>query len=86
LGYEILKAIDRVHAEASAIELPVLILHGEADRLTSPDGARRLHEAVSSPDKAFRIYDGLYHEVYNEPEHPRVLGDVLDWIDAHLPT
>jgi len=84
LGNEILKAMRRVCAEAATIELPILILHGEADQLASVGGACQLHESVSSIDKTLRIYDQLYHEVYNEPEHPQVIGDVIEWTEARL--
>jgi alpha-beta hydrolase superfamily lysophospholipase len=30
------------------------------------------------------VYQGLYHEVFNEPERAAVLSDVVDWIDARL--
>ncbi len=84
LTYEILKAMQRITAEASKITLPVLIVQGSADRLGDPDGARMLYGAVSSVDKTIKIYDGLYHEVFNEPEHDQVLGDVEAWLEARL--
>ena len=86
LGFEILRTIRRVCAEAATIRLPILFLHGEADRLTSVDGACKLHQAILSADKTLRVYDGLHHEVYNEPEHPQVIEDVLAWIDVRVPT
>jgi alpha-beta hydrolase superfamily lysophospholipase len=43
-----------------------------------------LYDAVSSVDKTLKIYDGFYHEVFNEPEHDQVLGDVRVWLEAHL--
>jgi acylglycerol lipase len=43
-----------------------------------------LHDRVASIDKRIILYDGLYHEVFNEPEHDRVIKDVETWIDAHL--
>ncbi len=84
LSAELVKAIRRVTAEAANIRLPILILQGGADRLVDPQGARILYDAVSSVDKTIKIYDGLYHEVYNEPERDRVLGDVEAWLEAHL--
>ena len=84
LAHEILKAMQRVTAEASKITLPVLIVQGSADRLVDPDSARMLHDTVGSVDKTIKIYDGLYHEVFNEPEHDQVLGDVEAWLEARL--
>lgn len=84
LAAELLKAMRRVTAEATKITLPILILQGSADKLVDPKGAQMLYDTVSSADKTIKIYDGLYHEVYNEPEHDRVLGDVKAWLEAHL--
>jgi len=84
LGAELLKTMRRVTAEAARISLPILILQGSADRLVDPGGARMLYDKVGSTDKAIKIYDGFYHEVFNEPDHVRVLSDVDAWLQAHL--
>jgi len=84
LGYELLKAMQRVTTEASHITTPILILQGGADRLVDPNGARILYDTVSSSDKTLKVHDGLYHEVYNEPEHEQVLGDVEAWLETRL--
>lgn len=70
---------------ARGIELPLLLLHGEADRLTSPEGSKRLHALVGAEDKTIRLFPGLYHEIFNEPEKDAVLDEVLSWLDSHLP-
>lgn len=84
LAAEMLKAMQRVSSEAGKITLPILILQGGADWIVDPSGSKMLYDLVSSADKELKIYDGLYHEVYNEPEHPGVLQDVEQWIAAHL--
>ncbi len=84
LAAEMLKAIQTVSAQAARITLPILIVQGSADRLVDPAGARMLYDAVSSADREIRIYDGFYHEVFNEPEHDKVLRDVEIWLEARL--
>jgi len=84
LGSEMIRAMQRIGVEAARIKLPLLILQGSDDRLVDPSGARMLHDRVSSTDKRIILYPGLYHEVFNEPEHDRVLRDVAAWIEAHL--
>jgi len=79
-----MRATRRIDDDAGRIAEPILLMHGSADALTNPDGSRRLHERVSSRDKALVIYEGLYHEILNEPERDRVIADVLGWLDAHL--
>jgi len=84
LACEFLKAMQRVSEKAAGITLPVLIVQGGADIVVDPDGARMLHSAVGSEDKTLKIYDGLYHELHNEPEHPQILADISAWLDEHL--
>ncbi len=84
LAAEILKTMRRFPEEASRITLPILLLQGGADRLVDPAGAQMLFDAVHSPDKTLKIYEGLYHEIFNEPEHDQVLGHVEDWLENHI--
>ena len=84
LAAEMVKAMQRVSAEATKISLPIMVLQGSADKLVDPAGARMLYDTVSSTDKEIRIYEGFYHEVFNEPEHDRVLRDMEIWLEAHL--
>ena len=84
LAAEMLKAMMRVSAEASTITLPILILQGSEDKLVDPGGAQMLYDLASSADKTLRIYEGLFHEVCNEPERFTVLAEVEAWLDARV--
>ncbi len=84
LGAEILSALERISAEARKIELPFILVQGGEDQLVDPDGAQMLCDIASSEDKTLKIYEGLYHEVFNEPERAMVLTDVENWLEAHL--
>jgi alpha-beta hydrolase superfamily lysophospholipase len=84
LAAELLKAMLRVTAEADKISLPFIVVQGSEDKLVDPSGAKMLYDRASSADKTIRIYDGLYHEVFNEPERARVLKDVETWLSAHV--
>ncbi len=69
---------------AAALTAPLLVVHGSEDHLIDVDGSRQLVEAVGSSDVELKVYPGLYHEVFNEPERNQVLDDVVSWIDARL--
>lgn len=84
LGAEMLKTIQHVTGSATKIRLPIMIVQGGSDKLVDPRGAQLLYDSVSSEDKTIKIYDGLYHEVFNEPEHGLVLDDVKVWLESHL--
>ena len=86
LAAELLKAMQRVSAEGAGITLPILIIQGGSDRLVDPSGAQLLYKRVGSTDKKIKVYDELYHEVFNEPEQAKVLGDVEEWLESHIGT
>ena len=64
------------------LTLPLLIMHGGADELTPPSGSRAVDDLASSDDKTLHIYDGLRHEILNEPEQDRVLDEMVAWLNA----
>ncbi|HEX7022709.1 MAG TPA: alpha/beta hydrolase [Trueperaceae bacterium] len=84
MGAELLGAGPYVMTHASDITLPVLVLHGSADRVAAAQGSRDLAEMLASDDKTLIVYDGLYHEILNEPEQGKVLQDIAEWLDRHL--
>lgn len=73
---------ERLPELARSIAMPVLIMAGEASPLGDGARARALFETVSSVDKALRLYPELYHEIFNEPEHPVVMADLEAWLAA----
>ncbi len=84
LAAELLKAMLRVSAEAEKITLPLIALQGGGDKIVDPGSARMLYDKASSTDKTIKVYPGLYHEVFNEPERELVLKDVEEWLAARV--
>ena len=80
---EMVAAAASFPARAGEMKLPVLIQHGAQDKLIPLEPNRAVYAALGSTDKTVKIYDGLYHEIYNEPEHPRVIDDLVAWLEAH---
>jgi len=78
---ELAAAVGRFPAEVPQIRLPLLVMHGTKDALAPVAGATMVHERAASTDKTLRLYEGLYHEILNEPERQTVLGDLLSWLD-----
>ncbi len=77
-------AMKRVVENATSIRLPMLIMHGSVDSLTAVEGSKLLHDSISSEDKKIVIYDGLYHEILNEPERKNVMEDILQWLEPNI--
>jgi len=81
-GYQVLLNSMDILDHADAFRLPLLLLHGSADRITDPKGSRLLCERAPAEDKTLLVYDGWYHELHNEEERQRVLDDVTEWLEA----
>jgi alpha-beta hydrolase superfamily lysophospholipase len=80
LGTEMLRTMREIQRQMTRIKLPVLIMHGSADRLSNPAGSEMLFRGISSPDRALKQYPSLYHEILNEPECETVLSDLENWL------
>ena len=82
---EMVRADDRLRREFPLITLPVLILHGTADKATRPSGSQRFYEMAGSRDKTLKLYDGHFHDLLNDLDKEVVMNDVKAWVDAHIP-
>jgi alpha-beta hydrolase superfamily lysophospholipase len=77
---ELVYAIDEIDEHMERVAVPLLILHGSADKVTPPSGSSELSRRARSWDKTLKSYDGLYHDLVHEPEKERVMGDIAQWI------
>jgi len=84
LAAEMLKAMMHVTAETDKITLPFIVVQGSQDKLVDPGGAQMLYDKAGSKDKTLKIYEGLYHEVHNEPEREVMFKDLESWLAAHV--
>jgi alpha-beta hydrolase superfamily lysophospholipase len=82
---ELTSAIDGYPEAVKRFKLPMLVMHGTADRLTPIAGSEMVVANAASSDKTFKSYDGLFHEILNEPERQRVLDDIAAWLDERFP-
>ena len=67
-----------------SLTIPLLVMHGSADRLTNPAGSEMVERLAGSDDKTLVIFDDLYHEIFNEPEQDKVLSTTLGWLEGHV--
>jgi acylglycerol lipase len=80
----LLRGAERLEREFSRITLPVLILHGTADRVTRPAGSQQFHGAAGSADKTLKLYDGHAHDLLNDHGREQVMADIMAWLDARV--
>jgi alpha-beta hydrolase superfamily lysophospholipase len=83
---ELTAAIERFETDVPKLELPLLVMHGTADELTPPDGSRMVERLAGSADKTLILYDGLYHELFNElrEDRERAFADLTGWLEPRL--
>lgn len=84
LGAEMLDAMERVDAGLPSLRVPLLVMQGTADGLVDPGCGPHVYDRAGSTDKTLKMYDGLWHEIFNEPERDHVLADLTAWLQSHL--
>ncbi|MCB0033138.1 MAG: lysophospholipase [Anaerolineales bacterium] len=81
---ELKKTAAETMANAGKISLPLLMIHGDQDKLVNVANTRAFFPKVSSADKELIIYEGGYHESHNDIHHEQVTADLERWLEAHL--
>jgi alpha-beta hydrolase superfamily lysophospholipase len=76
-------AIDWIDKHASEWTLPVLVMHGEEDKLGYASGSRDFVGNIQG-DCTLKIWPNLFHEVHNEPEKEQVFEYLRAWLDSHV--
>ena len=82
-GTEIIAATDWTLAHADKFNLPLLILHGEADQLVPPHGSATFFENAGTEDKVRHLYPDGRHEPHNDTDRETVLQDIANWLTKH---
>jgi alpha-beta hydrolase superfamily lysophospholipase len=81
---EMVRVNDRLGRDFGQITLPVLILHGTADRVTLATGSQTFYDEAGSTDKTLKLYEGHAHDLLNDFGKEQVIGDIRQWIEARL--
>jgi alpha-beta hydrolase superfamily lysophospholipase len=81
---ELVRADELLKRSFRLITLPLLILHGTADKVTKPSGSKEFYEKAGSSDKTLKLYEGHFHDLLADVGKQQVMADIQAWIDAHL--
>ncbi|PIE80562.1 MAG: lysophospholipase [Chloroflexi bacterium] len=84
LATESAAAIKWCLAHPGNLKIPILIIHGTDDRITSPISSREFFDKLTISDKTYINYEGGYHENHNDLHHAQATADIQAWLDAHL--
>jgi alpha-beta hydrolase superfamily lysophospholipase len=85
LAAELQKAVIDTRARASAFGVPLLVMHGTADTLTSPAASAEFVQRAGVGDKRYRQYEGAYHNLFVETNREEVYDEMAAWMNARVP-
>jgi len=80
---EILLAQAAVLAEGRRIGVPLLVLLAGDDRIASRAASEAFARGLGG-EVSVTVYEGFFHEIFNEPQRARVYRDVERWLDHVL--
>jgi alpha-beta hydrolase superfamily lysophospholipase len=72
----------RLEKEFSRVTIPVLIMHGTADKATVPSGSQFFFDTTGSKDKTLKLYQDHFHDLFADVGREQVMEDTLAWIEA----
>ena len=83
---QFVKAMEKAHRRAGDINVPVLVQAAGEDRLVSTKATAAFFESLTIPDRMLSVYNGLYHEIYNElePDRKKVLSELTAWLTERI--
>ncbi|MCP3060217.1 lysophospholipase [Myxococcus sp. K38C18041901] len=81
----LIASIEALEGKFQDLKLPLLVVHGGEDVITSIDGSRALVAQATSTDKRLIIYEGQRHDLAHEPDAAKVVADIVSWVEAHIP-
>jgi len=81
---EMVRADELLKQSFPKFTLPLLIIHGTADKATKPSGSQLFFDSAGSSDKTLKLYDGHFHDLLNDVGKEDVMADITRWIDGRV--
>lgn len=83
LGMFLLEGAEQILKDAPSWNRPLLLMHGSEDKICGIDATERFAQTISG-EITFKRWEGLFHEIHNEPEKDEVIQTMVDWIENQL--
>lgn len=84
MGALMMHNLDIIMAMALRVHVPILFLQAGDDVICSPEGTKSFFQRVPIVKKQLKLYDGMYHELFNETHRETVFADVDTWLNEQL--
>ncbi len=82
-GMAVIEAANWLKQYSGAVSIPILLMHGNQDKLTGFEGSKNMATALQG-DIVYKEWDGFYHEIHNEPGRREVFDYTRLWIEKKL--
>lgn len=82
---ELIRAAERLKVNMPKYRVPILIIHGTADKATRYQGSQYFYDHAGSKDKTLKLYEGHYHDLLNDIGREDVMADIQRWLDERIP-
>ncbi len=79
-GWELHRSLRDLSKKSKNLDMPILVLHGEADPIADPEASRLLTENAPSKDKTLITYPDALHELFNDSDREQVVADLVKWL------
>jgi alpha-beta hydrolase superfamily lysophospholipase len=83
LSAEFFKTVGWIHQNINRLKVPLLLLQGDADGITSPESSQLLFQRLHSVEKTYRHYPDSYHDLYADLNYMEVISDIASWMVQH---
>jgi alpha-beta hydrolase superfamily lysophospholipase len=84
LAVALLDGIELQKSRFGEFDYPFLIMHGEADKITNPKGSKSLYAQAKSTDKTLKIWNGAFHEIFNETNQDEIIAYSVAWLKNRM--
>lgn len=84
LGATVISATEKAWSRYPQWTTPVLVLHGEQDTLTDPNGSKNFFEMIKASDKILQLYPDGRHELLNDLDRDAALALISTWLRERI--
>lgn len=81
---ELIHEVNETLQGGKKLTIPCLVMVGTGDGIVDSSTTQEFFKTIASPDKTLKVYEGLYHEVLNEPDKQKLLDEINSWVSARI--
>lgn len=82
--FAMLEALQAAQRQAARIQVPTLVLQGDADRIVDPALVEPWLAKLTVADKQVRMLPGHAHELLKETDHEKIAAFIADWLEPRI--